>query len=164
MTEHYPCEVTEIDECFLKKISWLITFLVYIPLGQAKIPWGIHQERFWLSVERSLSSLPELLSCSGDSLHPSHPAAETRGHHSAPCHLPQSRSKRQTYLSCSATLLEGSGQIQLEAHGEFSGTAEKPDLSAPEVLTAKGAKCKINQTSRVWKNNVLKTFFLSATL
>lgn len=53
MTEHYPCEVTEIDECFLKKISWLITFLVYIPLGQAKIPWGIHQERFWLSVERN---------------------------------------------------------------------------------------------------------------
>lgn len=57
----------------------------------------------------------------------------------------------------------GQDRYNLKLMG-FSGTAEKPDLSAPEVLTAKGAKCKINQTSRVWKNNVLKTFFLSATL
>lgn len=61
--------------------------------------------------------------------------------------------------------MEGLGQRELEARGEFSGTAEKPDLSAPEFLTVKGAKCKINLTSWVWKNNVLKRFFfLSATL
>lgn len=130
--------------------------------------WHLHRALLWIPSLATLAPLPQ--SCSTpQACHYSLPCpniGDTVTHPQNWVFRPFCRGhpNDNTHLSHLVTLLERLQLIWLEASSEFSSITEKLDLSASTFLNVNGAKPKINQTSNVLKNNVLKNIFLDATL
>lgn len=159
-----------LELCFVFEWSNNKTFLMEKKMKgtDESLVWHLHRALPWISPSAAPTPLPQ--SCStpqAGHYDPSNPSiSDIVTDHQNGSFNPfySGYPKDNTNLSYSVTALEGLWQIWLEATREFSSMTEKLDLSASTFLNVKGAKTKINQTSSVWKNNVLKNVLFSVTL